>query len=95
MIDDISNSEGPLADDEVIPDGLDTKIDELLIQAHHRCSYEISREDGERDETINKLLLQASQEFENQERIQSCTNTRCTYHCIAPPTPGHATGGDV
>ena len=57
---------------EVIPDDLDAKIDELLIQASQM--YETLREDGKREETIDNLLLQASQEFENQEG--SSTNTR-------------------
>ena len=60
----------------------DTEIDELLIQASQL--YEALREDGENDKIIYNLLLQTSQEVENQlvkSRIKSSpsqgsTNTR-------------------
>ena len=42
----------------------DTEIDELLIQASQL--YEALREDGEKDKIIDNLLLQTSQEVENQ-----------------------------
>ena len=60
----------------------DTEIDELLIQASQL--YVALREDGENDKIIDNLLLQTSQEVENQlvksqmksSPSQGSTNTR-------------------